>query len=149
MVFWFAIERFYLSLFIFLIYYWTMMFLCIFLLCLLWRFQRVQDYRKRSSWAKVIQFNDLLFFGDRKYRPHGRYYRWPLPYLLPKTTSACEKSLLFSSGSGTGSNPGSTGVTGTTGPPGGTTAGNFRGYFRRPVPLMKSCLCFRAEWHQK
>ena len=51
----------------------------------------------------------MLFFSDRKYRPCKRYYRWSLPRLLPDTTSAYESSVLLPSGSGTGSNPGSTG----------------------------------------
>ena len=46
----------------------------------------------------------------RYYRPSVRNYRWELPWLLPKASSAYEKSPLFPSGSGTGSNPGSTGV---------------------------------------
>ena len=52
----FAKKSFYLSPFGFIIFSWTMMFLCIILLCSVWRFQRVQDYRKRSSWVKVIAF---------------------------------------------------------------------------------------------
>ena len=50
-----------------------------------------------------------MFFSDRKYRPRKRYYCWTLPRLLPDTTYAYESSVLLPSGSGTGSNPGSTG----------------------------------------
>ena len=45
----------------------------------------------------------------RKYRPLKRYYRWSLPRLLPDTTFAYENLVLLPSGTGTGSNPGSTG----------------------------------------
>ena len=122
----------------------------------------------------------LLFFCDRKYRPYGRYYRWPLPRLLPKTTSAYKKSLLFRaevapevttevpvyryyrspwrnyrwhvpeqlpastsayeisvllpSGSGTGTCPGTTAMTGTTGPFSGSTGVQCRAHFRGLLP---------------
>ena len=52
----------------------------------------------------VLQF--LLFFCDR----NRRYYRWPLQWLLPKTTSAYEKSLMFRAEVEPEVTPGSTGI---------------------------------------
>ena len=71
-----------------------------------------------------------------------------LPLGTSAATSAYEKSVLDTNGSWTGSNPGCTGVAGTTGPSGGTTAGKFRSNFRGPVLLTKFRYWTRRKWHR-
>ena len=76
--FWFGgfIERSNLSPFGFILHCWTMMFLCMILLCSSLRFQRAQDHRKRSPDEKDIAVFVSLFLstgisGGRNIRGRG------------------------------------------------------------------------------
>ena len=55
------LERSYLSILGFILHLWTMMFLCIFLSCSLWWFQRAQEHRKQSPDTKLIVVFILVF----------------------------------------------------------------------------------------
>ena len=89
------------------------------------------------------------FSCGQKYRSSQQYYRSELPEVLPEPSTAYESWVLDSIGSSTGSRSGTTGFTGSTGAPSGTTARNFRWYFRSPVPLAKAGYWTQRKWHRK